>query len=281
MKHLACFLTALFLFVSVSSAQTVPNTPLVWAIQNSEHEDVTKINSMLASGADVNEKNYQGMTPLMIALSMGQYEIAKLLIAHGADTNATTDDGTSVLHIAVGTSIIGIDTNKEIINSLLKRGAQVNSSRTGGGTPLMTASYSNDAEIVKILLNRGALVNVQDKDGATPLLNAVKGLSIAPAGRRNSNTVRLLLEHKAKVNVADKFDVTPLSAAGFLSDRNRGTLSLENDKKLSVEIAGLLLKLGANPNFKSPNRNGFTLLQYAENDKNIELVNLLKKAGAK
>lgn len=275
MKRLVCLLTGLFLFISVSSIQAVPDTSLVNAIQNSDREDVTAINSLLAKGADVNEKDYAGNTPLMIALSKGQFEVSKLLISHGANVNPPGD---SVLFPAVGIPFV-VDGNKEIVNLLLKNGARVNFSNKDGYTPLMAACNSNDAEIAKILVDHGAFVNVQDKDGETPLIKVLKNLSSLPAGKRNSNTVRLLLEHKAKVNVANNFEVTPLFAAVFIG-ASRGNSS-EGDKTLAEEVTKLLLKYGANPNFKSPNRDGYTLLHYAERDKNTKLVNLLKKAGAK
>ena len=53
--------------------------------------------TLIAGGADVNERDATGMTPLMIAAAQGETAIARMLIAAGADVAATTEDGTTAL----------------------------------------------------------------------------------------------------------------------------------------------------------------------------------------
>jgi len=86
------------------------------------------IQLLLAKGADVNQSNYNGDTPLMeYANSKGSLEpifwyardkttylsIAKVLLAAGADPNKVNKDGKTALQIAIDTN------NKEMIDLLL------------------------------------------------------------------------------------------------------------------------------------------------------------------
>jgi uncharacterized protein len=50
--------------------------------------DIAKVNEFLASGADVNERNSHGVTPLMAAAYKGNTELAQFLVEKGADVNA-------------------------------------------------------------------------------------------------------------------------------------------------------------------------------------------------
>src|SRR4051812_33634710 len=51
------------------------------------------VQTLIAGGANVNERDAGGMTPLMIAASQGQTAIARMLVTAGADIDAATDDG--------------------------------------------------------------------------------------------------------------------------------------------------------------------------------------------
>ena len=51
------------------------------------------VQTLIAGGADVNERDDSGMTPLMVAAAQGQTAIARMLVAAGADVGASTEDG--------------------------------------------------------------------------------------------------------------------------------------------------------------------------------------------
>ena len=46
------------------------------------------INTLIEAGARVNEADRQGHTPLHLAAERGRGDVIKLLLAHGADTEA-------------------------------------------------------------------------------------------------------------------------------------------------------------------------------------------------
>ena len=67
------------------------------AVRTGNIEDVKK---HLSAGADVNEKDKHGLTPLHLAAANGHKELAELLIEKGADVNAKDEDGWTPLDYA-------------------------------------------------------------------------------------------------------------------------------------------------------------------------------------
>ncbi|MCA1959867.1 MAG: ankyrin repeat domain-containing protein [Desulfomonile sp.] len=68
-----------------------------------EAGDVDRIKSLLDRGADVNARNRNGETPLMVAAGLLYPDAVRLLIARGADVNAETGGGETALSLALGT----------------------------------------------------------------------------------------------------------------------------------------------------------------------------------
>ena len=125
--------------------------------------NISEVKKHLAAGADVNEKamNWNGYTPLHLAASMkGNKEIVELLIAKGADVNANSESGSTPLHGAY---------NGEIVELLITKGSNVNVRNGVGQTPLLLAVIFGQKEIVKILVAKGADVHARDDAGVTPL----------------------------------------------------------------------------------------------------------------
>ena len=117
-------------------------------------------------GGDVNAKNEDGLTKLMLASSNGKIDaVRNLIYEQGADVNVkgTTD--------AVGfTALMGASQNghTEIVSMLLEKGADVDVNNINGSiAALLRASYNGRLEVVKILLAYGADVNVMTKQNKT------------------------------------------------------------------------------------------------------------------
>jgi uncharacterized protein len=66
-----------------------------------------------------------------------------------------------------------IDGNREVVELLIDRGAEVNGRTPYGLTPLHLASRAGKLDTVKLLISRGAEVNALTKDGVSPLREAI------------------------------------------------------------------------------------------------------------
>ena len=103
---------------------------------------------MIEKGADVNAKDYPGLTALHWTKSV---EVAKTLVEHGADIEAVTNDGDTPLinHTKCG--------RVDIVQYLLSVGANKKAKNTNGKTAYdfachgLHADQRNKAELQKIL----------------------------------------------------------------------------------------------------------------------------------
>ncbi len=126
------------------------------------------IELLLANGADLNERDDKGDTPLHSAILRGDEELARLFIAHGVDVNAKNNSSLTALHHAASGGRAGI------VPLLLTKGAEVNASDNRGDTPLHNAALRGYGEVVKVLLAHGANVTVKNSRNRTPLDEAVR-----------------------------------------------------------------------------------------------------------
>lgn len=121
---------------------------------------------IVASGADVNTRTTRDFTPLHIAAAADDIEFAQLLISKGADVNAKIDNGATPLNFA---TFSGCKDSTNMIELLLKHGADINNNSKFLPPPLMTAAQNSCYEMVKYLVEHGADVNLPDSIKDTPL----------------------------------------------------------------------------------------------------------------
>lgn len=188
-------------------------------------------------------------TILLKAVRTGNLVAAKKALSCKADPNAQEQNGETALMIASGNNHI------KIVQLLLAHGANVNGGGWIVGYPLMEAAREGHFEITKLLLEKGADVNIMSDEGFTALDAAIV--------KNQVEVVQLLLNKGANPNryVAG---ATPLyDAAGYGY----------------TKIVSLLIEHGADVNAKSFGRT--TPLAIAIQNNHLDVVNLLKKAGAK
>ncbi len=143
-------------------------TPLMVATQQN---DPATAKVLIEAGADVNAKNGIQDTPYLLAGAEGYNEILQLTLANGANIQDTNRYG--------GTAIIPAAEkgHLETINILLNAGLDPNHINNLGWTALMEAVILGDGsalyvEIVKTLIAGGADPNIPDKKGVTALSHA-------------------------------------------------------------------------------------------------------------
>ena len=95
--------------------------------------------------------------------------------------------------------------NKDVVQLLVEKGANLNRVSYDGETPLSIAAKEGQAEMVRVLVENGANVNQANDCDETPLWIA--------AGNGHLEVVRVLVEKKAEVEQADERGWTPLFIA--------------------------------------------------------------------
>jgi len=106
-------------------------------------------------------------TALMLAAASGRLDMLRLLFTRGAAVNARNDDSETALMFAL---------NSATARLLIDHGADVNAkTEEFADTVLMTAVGRGNAAIVRILLSHGAAANAENKQGATALKIAIAG----------------------------------------------------------------------------------------------------------
>jgi ankyrin repeat protein len=116
---------------------------------------------MAARQLNVEARNEQNESPLMIAALKGNIDAVKALLARDADVNKP---GWAPLHYAASA---GSAQHTQIIALLLERHAYIDAASPNGTTPLMMAAHYGSTEAVQLLLDEGADPALKNQLGLT------------------------------------------------------------------------------------------------------------------
>jgi ankyrin repeat protein/Cdc6-like AAA superfamily ATPase len=147
--------------------RAVGTPPLIWTIDHG-YKDTVEI--LLNAGADVNEKDRGGYTPLMRAGAKDDKAIVELLLSTDkVDVNAQQSREYTALMIASRNG------HKDIVKLLLDNVETDRNGKTSMGyTALIWAAFEGDADVVEVLVNaKDVDLNVKGSDGRTALMIAV------------------------------------------------------------------------------------------------------------
>ena len=211
------------------------------------------LSCLIRNGADVNACTNDNYTPLMIAVEKGNKVAVTFLVEHGADIDVQANiGGKTALHLAVT-----CHDSRDILNCLIKNGANVNSRTSMGKTPLMLASKCGHVNVATSLVKCGADVDLRDPTGQTALHYAVDQHC------DSCDVLSCLIKHGADVNACANENCTPLMIAS---------------KSGHVDIATFLVKHGANMDLQD--KNGNTALHCAVSANLPKIANKLLTLGA-
>lgn len=223
------------------------------ADQNIKDYLYKQIQVMIENGADLNEKDRYGYTPLHWAIYNDDFKIVKLLLENKANINIQDEFGNSASHWGADND------NYDIMLLLIKGGVDVNIKNDSSETALFYSIKNNNYAICKLLLDSGGdkEINARNKKGETLIFWAIKN--------NNKYIMDLLIDYGADKSL-------------YVLDFRENTLLYWSVKNDNLEITEKLLKMKININ--KPNNIGYVPLVWAVKNNNIEMIRLLLKYGA-
>jgi ankyrin repeat protein len=163
-------------------------------------QNSNKINNLITELAQATQEPAILNNLLIIATTQADNSTTELLAKNAVVNKDFIDqDGYSALHYAA------IQGDIEKVNSLIAKGANINSQDKHGNTPLHTAVILKKTEAIKLLLDNGAEVDTQDTHGNTAAHFA------ADAG--DQATIELLQKKNADFTIEDHDGFTTLDHA--------------------------------------------------------------------
>lgn len=145
------------------------------------------IHALLVKGANANVQDETGFTPLLWATFAGscahvRNQTVRLLLEYGANVNPLLNNVWGCDRSPLMRTIESPSAGEDILEDILKRGANVNARDNGGRTPLMDAVMVTSAmrtrlADVQLLLRYHADPNLRDESGYTVLSSVEKGAS--------------------------------------------------------------------------------------------------------
>lgn len=137
------------------------------------------LRTLLKNGADKNEKNSNGDTPLTLAARFNtNVEVLNLLVNEGLDVHMKMPDGQNLLMLAAASN-----KNPDILKFLITAGIDIDEKTPIGMTALNAAILLNpkNPQILKFLIQNKIKINYQDKSGVSPLMLAIRYLNFDAA----------------------------------------------------------------------------------------------------
>ena len=171
------------------------------------------IKYLVEQGGDIEVKGSWGWTPFVAEVYYGQLDMVDFLLDHGANVNATDDQGHTALWRAREWLVSppkpsDSDHEKElrqVARHLLARGADLDMPDDYGKTMLYEAAETGDLATLKFCVDHGGSVNRADKAGRSPLAAALS--------TRHNAAASFLIQHGADINSKDKSGLMPLHFA--------------------------------------------------------------------
>lgn len=182
--------------------------------------DLEQIKRHIYWGTDLNQTDPNGDMPLHVAARGGKVGIVRELADNGAKLEATNKAGHTALYLALShgktqvaetlieagallepqLSLIDLTragvSDRDSIDFLIRRGADVNLPDENGQAPLHLAISLGHLETIRRLLQRGADVNQPDGTGATPLSLA---LALDPRAPDTGDIIDTLHQYGARL----------------------------------------------------------------------------------
>jgi palmitoyltransferase ZDHHC13/17 len=154
----------------------------------------------------IDRPNKDGLSALLLSVSKGNSDCAKLLTQFGANIYARTPLGLDAVHLCAQGN------NAELLTFFHDLRCDLQNTDNKGGTPLHWAAYMGSFNVLSLLLALGTARNARDLEGRTPLHLAVMAA--------NEKNVRKLIVYGANTEIEDRKMRTPLKIAVEADSKN-------------------------------------------------------------
>ncbi len=273
----ALYTTLLQYKASISQKDMYGDTVLHVAAMSDAPVEV--LNLLVNSGALIDERNKQGVTPIELAIEYEHPQQVRYFATHGADIYAQDMNGSSPLSKALESS------SSEILKTLVGK-ENILSKDSSGNTALHLAIKANSPiEYIKYLIDEGSDINARNKNGDSVLLVAVQ--------RNRKDAGDMLLEKGADIFATNTQNISPLRIAltkggqlfsWLINSKTLNTtdgtgntpLHYASEWQLNDAITALIQR-GAK--VTAQNANGETPLFSAVKGNNPETIKILVKNG--
>ena len=178
--------------------------------------DIDGLKAALAAGADVNARDGKGRTALMHAANKGYPLMVPLLLAaEGADADIRAADGATALFMAV------VHGHAEVVEQLLKGGADIFIKGPTSKTPMDIAKLREDAAIMTLLevAGRDDTVFAQAKSSGSWKFY----LQTYPHGRHADEARRMQAEEEREARRRQAEKERNVDDAAYAKARSEGT----------------------------------------------------------
>ena len=207
---IGCWVAASAMLVA---AQTPPNRTEIREykslLSSVIREEVDETRRLLSQGAAADQRDDNGRTPLIVAAHRGLQELARVLVAGGADPRAKDNQHYDIVTIAAVNNDIGF------LKLALALGGDAKAITSPyDGTALIAAAHLGHADVCAELIMAGAPLDHVNNIAMTALIEAIV---LGDGGAKHQATVRVLLDAGANPSIADRAGATPLALA-----RSRG-----------------------------------------------------------
>ncbi len=178
--------------------------------------------AIVKAGADVNQPNPDGITPLINALDNRDFDIANFLLDKGANPNTWDMNGRTPLYVAVDMDSYRGRSFQNLSGFAGYPGATAAHPRSTASAMdlvnrLISMGVDTNHELTRMRPNgngRGRFEDYMMRGGTGPLMVATLSYDNA--------AIQVLLAHGADVDAPNVFQITPLMAAAGLSGSGRG-----------------------------------------------------------
>jgi ankyrin repeat protein len=180
-----------------SIAVTAQASSLDSLVKAVKFDDVSAVQKALAHGADPNATDDQGMPLIVLAAREKSDKVAKALMANAkTDVEKLDAAGENAMMLAA------LNGDTALVKALIDKGAEVNKK---GWAPLHYAAANGHDDIVQLLLDHSAYIDAGSPNGTTPLMMAARG--------NHLSTVKVLLDAGADSHVKNQIGMTALDFA--------------------------------------------------------------------